>query len=96
MHSVTILDLGIMHLTYHPNDRHKVSASTADAGGAGAPGQKWTELLADDVAISLMAMRLMDSVSEEAGSVSLVSLERTKEMLIDLILAAAEGEKSSL
>jgi hypothetical protein len=55
---------------------------------AGAPKERWSDLMADDAAIDRMARRLMASVSEEIDAVSLPSLESAIDLIEDLILAA--------
>lgn len=68
---------------------HTSEVSTAKSEEAGAPESKWLDLLADDVAIDRMARHLMARVSEEIDALSIPSPERARDLVEDLILAAA-------
>lgn len=79
-----------MHLTYHDSDTHTGTVSTAKAGETGAPETtKWLDLLADEAAIDRMVCHLMERVSEEIDALSIPSPERARDLIEDLILAAA-------
>jgi hypothetical protein len=55
---------------------------------AGAPKLKWSSLLEDEKAVCRMAYYLMTLVSDETDAIHLASLERAKDLIKDLLLAA--------